>query len=183
MTPDASPAVTKAADFLHAMAEELAVPNDAIVPAYEDVGEWILREAKLPDNVTPENSKLKDPEERQRIARVFDNGLTKPTGYVLPIQRWQASAGSPRWKSERWKLRRKHLFLVPGDSAAGYRLPLGSLPHLTASQFPYIEPADPTEPRGPLPDFKPKEAESPNSMSRISRHRRRARCATSNPPT
>jgi hypothetical protein len=37
-------------------------------PAYEDPAEWILKEGNLPDNVTPENSKLKDPEERNRIA-------------------------------------------------------------------------------------------------------------------
>jgi len=158
--PETMPEAVQASAFLQAMADELAVQQDAILPAFEDVGEWILKEAKLPENVTPENSKLKDPEERQRMARVFSNGLTKPTGYVLPIQRWQASAGSPRWKSERWKLRREHLFLVPGDSAAGYRLPLGSLPHLTASQFPYIEPADPTEARGPLPDFQKQAAEA-----------------------
>ena len=50
------------------------------------------RKANLPENVTPENSKLKDPEERHRIARVFSRGLTEPSGYVLPIQRWQAKA-------------------------------------------------------------------------------------------
>ena len=56
---------------------------------------WIVKEANLPDNVTPENSKLKDPEERQRLARVFARGLTEPSGYVLPIQRWQAKADGP----------------------------------------------------------------------------------------
>ena len=58
--------------------------------------EWIVKEGNLPDNVTPENSKLKDPEERQRIARVFARGLTEPSGYVLPIQRWQAQASAGR---------------------------------------------------------------------------------------
>jgi uncharacterized protein (DUF2126 family) len=75
-----------------------------VVPAFEDPAEWIL-EGNLPENVTPENSKLKDPEERNRIARVFERGLTAPSGYVLPIQRWQARA-SGTWYSEKWKLRR-----------------------------------------------------------------------------
>ena len=45
-----------------------------MVAAYEDPAEWLLKEGQLPENVTPENSELKDPEERYRIARVFAAG-------------------------------------------------------------------------------------------------------------
>jgi uncharacterized protein (DUF2126 family) len=145
-----------------------------VIPAYEDPANWILKEGNLPENVTPENSKLKDVEERTRIARVFGRGLTEPSGYVLPIQRWQAKApaagvgkGSPkkgeltpgrvvtrgRWKSEKWKLRRGHMFLAPGDSPVGYRLPLESLPWIPPAQYPHVIPADPSEERGSLPDY------------------------------
>ena len=78
--------------LLDAIASELGVASDFVAPAYEDPAEWIVKEANLPANVSPENSKLKDPEERHRIARVFSRGLTEPSGYVLPVQRWQAKA-------------------------------------------------------------------------------------------
>ena len=39
---------------------------------------------RLPDNVDPSDSKLDDPEERARLSRVFDRGLHKPSGMVLP---------------------------------------------------------------------------------------------------
>jgi len=153
--------------LLTGIAERLAVEPDKVVPAYEDPTEWLLKEGNLPENVTPQNSKLKDPEERHRIANVFDRGLTEPTSYVLPIQRWQARSAKNGWKSEVWKTRRGHIFLVPGDSAAGYRLPLGSLPHVPPEHYPYVYPADPSEPRGPLPDFeapKVKNAPTPEAQ-------------------
>ncbi len=169
----------EAEQLLQAMAEELGVGAEMVIPAYEDPANWILKEGNLPDNVTPENSKLKDPEERNRIARVFERGLTEPTGYVLPIQRWQAKAatkakvgkGKPkkapakaeppkgqiavpgRWKSEKWKLRRGYMFLAAGDSPVGYRLPLNSLSWIAPGLYPHVVEADPAEERGPLPDY------------------------------
>ena len=145
--------VTKddAAALLQGIAGELDLPLENVVPAFEDPAEWIIKEGNLPENVTPENSELKDPEERSRIARVFGRGLTEPSGYVLPVQRWQAKSRKG-WMSERWNLRRGHLFLVPGDSPVGYRLPLGALPFVPPSAYPYINPRDPSIVLGPLPD-------------------------------
>ncbi|MBA4783767.1 MAG: transglutaminase family protein [Rhizobiales bacterium] len=139
--------------LLRRFAVEIGVSDDFVVPAYEDPAHWIIKEASLPENVTPENSKLEDLEERHRIARVFARGLTRPSAFVLPVQRWQAQSSGPRWRSERWKTRRGNLFLVPGDSPVGYRLPLGTLPYVPPSQYPYVNIADPTVPRGPLPDY------------------------------
>ncbi|MGF9563303.1 transglutaminase family protein [Neorhizobium sp. JUb45] len=143
-------------NFLTALAGELGIDAEMVVPAFEDPAEWIIKEGSLPENVDPSNSQLKDPEERNRIARVFERGLTKPTGHVLPVQAWNAHAsGAPqtrRWISEKWSTRRGKIFLVPGDSPVGYRLPLGTLPFIPASQFPYIHEADPSIPRAPLPE-------------------------------
>ena len=140
----------QARELLREMAAELGVSDENVMPAYEDPAEWLVREANLPANVTPENSELADPEARHRIATVFNRGLTTPTGFVLPVQSWQAKAGL-KWHSERWNLRRGHVFLVPGDSPVGYRLPLNALPHLSPSAYPYINPTDPTVSRPPLP--------------------------------
>ncbi|MCR9085311.1 MAG: transglutaminase family protein [Rhodobacteraceae bacterium] len=153
---DTEPTPDQAEQLTVAIAEVLDLPTANVLPAYEDTGEWLLREGNLPDNVTPENPEIEDPEERQRMMSVFERGLSKPVGYVLPVQAWQALDRRSRWRSELWRTRRGKIFLMPGDSPVGYRLPLGALPHLTAAQYPYINDADPTVPREPLRDI-PKE--------------------------
>ncbi|GAA0776037.1 transglutaminase family protein [Roseibium denhamense] len=144
---------SEAEALLKQIAENLDVQPSYVVPAFEDPAVWLVKEANLPDNVTPENSKLEDAEARHRIARVFDRGLATPAGYVLPVQPWQSKSTEKRWRSERWSLRRDAIFLVPGDSPVGYRLPLESLPHVPPAQYPYTNIADPTVPRDPLPEF------------------------------
>jgi uncharacterized protein (DUF2126 family)/transglutaminase-like putative cysteine protease len=141
-----------ARDLLREIGAELGVGGDTVEAAYEDPGDWLLKEAKLPGNVDPSNPELVDAEARARMARVFEHGLTTPTGYVLPVQRWNAIAAKSRWITEKWKTRRGKLFLAAGDSSVGYRLPLSALRHIGKTSYPHVVPADPMQPRPPLPD-------------------------------
>ena len=150
--------VEQAENFAEKTAERLGVDSEFVMPAFEDPGFWLQKEAALPANVDPSDSKLSDPEERARMARVFDKGLTEPRGFVLPIQRWNADAG--KWRSERWQLRRENLFLTPGDSPMGLRLPIASLPHIPPDEYPYIVEQDPLAPREELPIYGAAPAES-----------------------
>ncbi len=143
--------------FAGHLAEAFGLDAALATTAYEDPATYLLAEHKLPDNLDPQSNKLDDPLERRQLATVFERGLSKPACMVLPIQAAMAEAakgGSPRrykWVSERWQTRRGNLFLAPGDSAAGYRLPLSSLPHLDEADYPFIIQRDPFAGRRPLP--------------------------------
>lgn len=147
------------------LSDRLGFGADYVVPAYEDTGHWLLKEAQLPENVDPLDSRLADPEERARMAQVFQLGLNQPRGFVIPVQRWQAAANDRRWRSEKWRLRRGKLFLVPGDSPVGYRLPLSSLPVVPKNEYPHIHQQDPLEPREPLPPAAPASPAAPQQMT------------------
>ena len=96
-----------------------------LVPGYEDTLYYLWKEGSLPDNFDPLKAKLKESDERSNVVRVLQKGLSAPVGYALPL-RWDSHANS--WHSSRWEFRRQHMFLVPGDSPMGLRLPLDALP-------------------------------------------------------
>ena len=153
--PVPSMSVDLAQDLLYAAAEGLGIEPEFVQPVYEDVTDWAVKEDDLPLNTSPEKPDIEDAELRRRFVRTFRRGFDKPIGFVLPVQRWNAADLSiPRWKSEIWKVRRGALHAVPGDSSLGYRLPLGSLPYVPPSDYPYIHPRDTAEPREPLADFR-----------------------------
>jgi uncharacterized protein (DUF2126 family)/transglutaminase-like putative cysteine protease len=137
--------------FASALASQLDLPADAAVPAYEDPAHFLLIEQKLPLNLDPANNKLDDPQERARVIKVFERGLDKPAGFVMPIQVWHSQERGRRWVTERWGLRRQKLFLIPGDSPLGFRLPLGSLTYITPADYPNVWPIDPFQARTVMP--------------------------------
>ena len=132
--------------FITTLARLLDVDPAFAIPAYEDTWYYLWKERRLPVNVDPLRSELENAEERARLARVFEQGLDTVAGYVLPLQ-----PRSTGWESGRWFLRTGHMFLIPGDSPIGLRLPLDSLPWVTPAQYPFVYPVDPFAPRQPLP--------------------------------
>ena len=137
-----------AARFLEAVAGRLGLSGEHRFAAYEDWLYYLWRERRLPVNVTPEDARLSDPLERERLRKVFDRGLEQAVGYVLPLARNDAQSA---WQSGRWFLREEHCRLLPGDSPLGYRLPLDSQPWVEDSDYPYVNPADPSVSQPPLP--------------------------------
>jgi uncharacterized protein (DUF2126 family) len=142
-----------AQQFAEELARTFSIDTDYVMTAYEDPLAYVLKERQLPINVDPKDSKLDDPEERERLRRVFERGLDKPVGFVLPLQRGFGKNG-PEWQTGLWMLRARHLFLVPGDSPIGFRLPLHSLPWEPAEEVRQVWVVDPMAPAGPLPQFK-----------------------------
>ena len=131
--------------FVERLAETLGVDARHAIPAYEDTWYYLWKERRLPTNVDPLQSKLENEGERARLARIFEGGLGRVAGYVLPIRY------SGAWVSRPWHFRSGHLFLSPGDSPIGYRLPLDSLPWVAPEDYPFVPERDLHAPRPPLP--------------------------------
>jgi uncharacterized protein (DUF2126 family)/transglutaminase-like putative cysteine protease len=107
------------------LAKHLAINPSNLTPAYEDAFYFVWEEGKVPVNIDPLKYNLKDPIERQALADLLKQGMNNPVGFVLPME-W--NYWNNQWLSCAWEFRRKHLFLVPGNSPIGLRLPLESLP-------------------------------------------------------
>jgi len=160
---------------------------DELVAAYEDPVDLAWREAKLPSGEPPEHDTTAgehdvddrntegDDEESDAVAERRDARLDlidrltgdvgEPTGYVFPLHAAiDASPAEVAWGTTTWELRRGRLFLIPGDSPIGLRLPLDSL---TWSEFP------PTYERSPFEslDDLPAPGTLPGDATHVERHR------------
>jgi uncharacterized protein (DUF2126 family)/transglutaminase-like putative cysteine protease len=119
--------------FMEELARHLAVSRYNISPAYEDAFYFLWSEGKTPINIDPLKYNLKDSLERRTLATLLDKGLNNPVGYALPIE-WNYWNG--KWKSCKWQFTRDYLFLIPGNSPIGFRLPLESLAYISKSLRP-----------------------------------------------
>lgn len=133
----------QAALFLRNLAQRLGVDSNYVFPAFEDSWYYLWRERRLPANVDPFDARLDDPLERERLRKVFSQGLDAEIGWVLPLARDPQLEGC--WRSGPWFLRDERCYLIPGDSPIGYRLPLDSQPWAKPSDRPWIAPIDPNQ--------------------------------------
>jgi uncharacterized protein (DUF2126 family) len=113
--------------FAEALASVLQLAPSSLMPAYEDVYYSLWQEGTLPVGEDPLSADLGDGLERRRLAAQLESGLGEVRGYVMPLAYDEERAGGSPWRSGRWRLRRERLYLLPGDSPMGLRLPLASL--------------------------------------------------------
>ncbi len=116
-----------AGEFVQTLSANLGLDEKHIMPAYEDAWYYMWKERRLPVNVNPLDNRLEEEEERVRLAKIFEQGLKKTVGYALPLERGWVD-NHYRWITGPWFLRPETMFLIPGDSPMGLRLPLDSVP-------------------------------------------------------
>ena len=140
-----------ASKFATALAQRLNVNPDHVCDAYEDALYYLWKEQRLPANENLRDADLKDDIERARMARILDRRLTAPVGCLLPLfcPHWSSNPG---WVSGLWPVRTEQMYLLPGDSPMGLRLPLDSLPPISADEFKSL-PVVPFETARELPEY------------------------------
>jgi uncharacterized protein (DUF2126 family) len=139
--------------FAAALATGLGLDPALVITAHEDVPQLLGTESALPANVDPLQADLTRPDERARLARLLQQGLDRPAGFVLPLRAVAADDhAATEWQTSPWPLRRERLYALVGDSPLGLRLPLESLPDVLPGDADPERAVDPFAPRGELPD-------------------------------
>ncbi|MDP5093499.1 MAG: transglutaminase family protein, partial [Polaribacter sp.] len=121
--------------FLKTLTTYLAVTPQHITPTYEDAFLFLWEQGQMPIDYNPADDKDGSLAE-QKVAEILKNGTSKPVGYVLPLNKTEDT-----WFTSEWTFRRKHIYLTPGNSPIGLRLPLNSLEAKPEHElFPIYEP-------------------------------------------
>jgi uncharacterized protein (DUF2126 family) len=144
--------IDDAQQLAEVLAGRLGIDPARVVPGYEDVAHYLMKEERLPENVDPTDPRLKDPLERARLAKVFFQGLGAVVGFALPLK-WRGDSSKGHWASSEWPFRGHTMYLVPGDSPMGFRLPLQSLPWTDEKERDPEPERDPFDPRAELPEL------------------------------
>jgi len=147
-----NPIVPEGSDllFLQTLTKYLNVDDQHIIPTYEDAFYMLWEEGNIPVDIdlTKEDS---EDLVRQKLAEILKQGTHKAVGHLLPLNK-----SGEHWFTSEWEFRRKNLFLTPGTSPLGLRIPLSSLIEKPEYDvFPVYEPDLFTKKKS-LPSFKRK---------------------------
>ena len=138
--------------FITALAERLGVDPGVRQPAYEDVWYYLWREQQLPVNVDPPQEQARRPGGAAPAGPGLRARL-EPGRRLCPAaaaSRPRRCAAGPAGSATAGNSAAGNLFLLPGDSPMGYRLPLDSLPWAAPEDLEPLVELDPFAPRAPL---------------------------------
>lgn len=127
--------LNEARQFSEYLAERLGFAIDTIRPGYEDWLHYLWREMGLPiDHAKP--SGKDSATGRDDLSLALTRGLGQITGYALPLY-WHWGAND--WRSGPWRFPEGVMYLNPGSSPMGLRLPVGQLDWVVEGEVEEIE--------------------------------------------
>ncbi len=130
------------------IAAALGIPADFISPLFEDPLDRLAAEARLPLGGQPAGVPVVAPAQadaRTALVAALDAERGDPVAWAIPLGWAEDDSG---WVTTSWRTRRGAVFLRPGTSPAGLRLPLDAL---VRSPPPAPEPRSGYAPLPPLP--------------------------------
>ena len=134
--------------FLETLTKYLGVSTQHIIPGFEDAFYFLWEQGNLPIDIDPTKDK-DNALVKNKLKEILENGTSTPVGHLLPLNKTEG-----KWFTSEWSFRRQHLFLTPGNSPMGLRLPLSSLLEKPEHEiFPVYEP-DLFSKKKRLPSFK-----------------------------
>ncbi|WP_345685761.1 transglutaminase family protein [Novipirellula caenicola] len=125
--------------FGQVVASKMGIDSRFLIAAREDWLYYLWRESQQQvgaDNIVIPWAR----QYRDDLSLALARGLDKAIGYALPMRYdWSRD----RWRSGTWTFPRGEMFLMPGGSPMGLRLPLGQLPWAIEElvEYDYIAPS------------------------------------------
>ena len=158
-----------------AIAAALGIADRFVLPAYEDTLQVALDEARLPlgdrPAIDPDPDATTTPDARAAALEAAEAATgsgaapaSGPAAWVIPVfvdpDADPADHTRTAWATTLWRPRRRALYLTAGTSAAGYRLPLGSVAWGDPPEITFNNDGDATR---ALPDAPAGAQDSPNA--------------------